>query len=300
MSTIDAHVHLYPPDINRDPAGWAALHSEPRWADLCLRRRKNGRPVQSFPSVNELLRRMDEAEVGRAVLLGWYWEHQENCATQNRFYADCVRAHPDRLSAFATIQPAAGPDFAVAEIRRAHGEGLIGIGELSPHAQGYGAKSEEFRSVLSAAAELGLTVNLHVTDPATGTYPGRVETPWQDFVDLALTWPRVKFIFAHWGGGLAFGGTAEADRLRGCENVFYDTAASPLLYDAGAWGRGTAAAGSDRVLFGSDFPLNLYPRFEPEAEMKRFLVEARDAGLDDQELAAVLAENAKRLLIRSK
>jgi predicted TIM-barrel fold metal-dependent hydrolase len=24
MPVIDAHVHLYPPELNRDPAGWAA------------------------------------------------------------------------------------------------------------------------------------------------------------------------------------------------------------------------------------------------------------------------------------
>ena len=41
------------------------------------------------------------------VLLGWYWESAETCAWQNRFYAACIRAHADRLSAFATFHPVA-------------------------------------------------------------------------------------------------------------------------------------------------------------------------------------------------
>src|SRR5258708_5237237 len=104
---IDAHVHLYPAEVKRDPAGWAAAHGEAHWALLCTRRRKDGRPVQTLPTVDQLLTAMDAAGVERAVLLGWYWENPSTCAWQNRFYAECVRAHPDRLSAFATLHPAA-------------------------------------------------------------------------------------------------------------------------------------------------------------------------------------------------
>lgn len=51
---------------------------------------------------------MDRAGVERAVLLGWYWEQAETCVWQNRFYGRCVREHPDRLLAYATIHPGAG------------------------------------------------------------------------------------------------------------------------------------------------------------------------------------------------
>src|ERR1019366_4780343 len=105
---IDGHVHLYPPEINRDPAGWAAAHDEPHWAVQCTRRRKDGSPVQGFPSLDDLLRAMDAAGGGRAVLLGWYWQTPAACARHNRFYAECLRRHPDRLSAFAALHPGAG------------------------------------------------------------------------------------------------------------------------------------------------------------------------------------------------
>jgi uncharacterized protein len=75
-------------------------------------------------------------------------------------------------------------------------------------------------------------------------------------------------------------------------NVLYDTAASPLLYDSGVWQRVTSVVGEGRVLFGSDFPLNLYPRSDPVPGLARLLAEARDAAMPE----SVLGGNAARLL----
>ncbi len=288
MPVVDAHVHLYPAEVGHEPAAWAAAQGEAHWSLLCTRRRKDGRPVQSFPSVAGLLAAMDAAGVGRAVLLGWYWERPATCVAQNRFYADCVRRHPDRFSAFATLQPAAGREATLAEVRRAHGEGLIGLGELSPHSQGFAAGDPVFREVLALAGELHLPVNLHVTDPDSRRYPGWIATPADDFVGLARDFPATTFVLAHWGGLLPL----HDARFRALPNVCYDTAASPLLYDATVWQRMIPALGADRVLFGSDFPLNLYPRLEAEAGMVRFIAEAKSAGVDD----ALMAGNAAKWL----
>lgn len=292
MSTIDAHVHLYPPAVNVDPTGWAAAQGEAHWAVLCMRQRRHGPPVQSFPTVAELLQAMDDAGVARAVLQGWYWTRPETCALQNRFYAECVRVHPDRLDAFATLHPAAGPDATLAEVRRACDEGLVGLGELSPHSQGYGVDDPVFRAVLGLAAERGLPVTLHVTDPDGREYPGRVLTPLEDFTRLARECPETTIILAHWGGLLPLR-NAESKSLA---NLWYDTAASPLLYDAGVWQRFIAAVGKERVLFGSDYPLNLYPRRDAMPSMTRFISEAKQAGLDALQLEAVLHGNCTRLL----
>ncbi len=288
MPLIDAHVHLYPAEVDRDPAAWAAARHEPHWALLCTRRRRDGRPVQTLPTVSGLLAAMDAAGVHRAVLLGWYWENPETCAWQNRFYAETVRAFPERLSAFATVHPAIGVEAAREEMRRAQGEGLIGLGELSPHSQGYSVEDPAFQSVLELAAELKWPVNLHVTDPASRPFPGRVATPAADFLWLARRHPQTTFILAHWGGLLpltepAFGGLA---------NVYYDTAASPLLYPPDVWTRAIPVLGPDRVLFGSDYPLNLYPRLDDSPGLIRLVHEARTASVPD----SVMGGNAARLL----
>ncbi len=287
---IDSHVHLYPDEVNRAPIAWAEANGEKPWARMCARRRKDGQPVQGFPNVDELLRTMDRSGVERAVLLGWYWLRAENCALQNRFFADLVRRYPERLSAFATVQPAAGADQAIAELNRARVDGLCGIGELSPHAQGYAMNGVEFSAVLSCAVEFDWPVNLHVTDPRGPIYPGRTETPREDFVRLAQAWPNVTLVLAHWGGGEPLAD----DTKTGFERVFYDTAASPLLYDATIWRRFIDKVGANRVWFGSDFPLNNYPACEAKPEMERLLAEFEAAGFSSVEKEAILRTNAAR------
>jgi len=282
VAIIDAHVHLYPPEVNRDPIAWAATAGEKQWAQLCTRRRRSGQAVQTFPSVDQLLRDLDAAGVTQAVLLGWYWENHATCVRQNDFYSECVRQHPDRLAAFAAVQPAAGL-IARDEIQRAADHGFIGLGELSPHAQQISMTDPHWQQVLTLAAKLQLPVNLHVTDPLSRPYPGRVETPLDDFLALARDFPATQFILAHWGGGLAWSPDAVA-----LPNVWFDTAASPLLYGADVWPR----ALSDRVLFGTDYPLILYPQQEAAPTVSRLLDEGKKAGAS----AAKLGENAAHLL----
>ena len=285
---IDSHVHLYPPELSAAPETWAESHGEKYWATLCTRRRKNGRAVQSFPRVDVLLAEMDRTGVGRAVLLGWYWEKPESCVAQNRFVADCVRAHPDRLTGFAALQPRAGHWPTLEEMHRTRDDGLIGFGELSPHAQGYGVDDSVFEEVLTLAGDWKMPVNLHVSDPEGAAYPGRVETPLADFAGLARRFPRTTFVLAHWGGQLPLKDPA----VRELTNVYYDTAASPLLYDATIWGRFIGTVGAERVLFGSDFPLNVFPKLQAEPEMSGLIAEAKKAGVPD----TVMGTNAARLL----
>lgn len=261
---------------------------------MCARVRKTtGRPVQGFPSVDELLRSMDSAGVDRAVLLGWYWENHHTCVEQNRFYAECVRAYPGRLSAFATVHAGAG-QAALDEVRRAKDAGLIGLGELSPHSQHIAVDDPRWQALLALAGELKLPVNLHVTDPDSGKYPRRVETPWADFRAMARNHPNVRFILAHWGGCLWRDGQGALP-----ENVCVDTAATPLLYGSPIWVEGVAACGENKILWGTDYPLELYPK-DPETGPRRetfagLLAEARER-VPEGYVADVLGANAARLL----
>jgi predicted TIM-barrel fold metal-dependent hydrolase len=291
MGIIDSHVHLYPPEMNRDPEGWAAANGEARWSRLCARRRGDGRPVQAFPAVDGMLALMDESGIERVVLMGWYWERPESCSRQNRFFAECVRAHPDRLAGFAALHPAAGREGTLAEMRRAREEGLSGIGEMFPAAQGFSAADPVFREALAEAGKLRLPATLHATDPDGPAYPGRLGTPDGDFLRLARDFPSTVLILAHWGGMLPLR-SPEAAAL---PNLRYDTAASPLLYDGGVWRDFVGKVGPDRVLFGSDFPLNLYPGRDPGPSWTRLVAEVRESGLDEAALSAVLRGNAEGL-----
>ncbi len=295
MRIIDAHVHLYPAEVGRDPGRWAEARGEPHWAELCTRRRRDGRPVQTFPDADQLLRDMDAARVERAVLQGWYWQRPETCAWQNRFYAACVRTHPDRLAAFATIHPAAGAAAVEAEIRRAQAEGLCGLGELSPHSQGCAVDDPALAAALALAGELKLPVNLHMSDRQAKPYRGKVETPPEDFRYLARTFRATTFIFAHWGGGVLVLETNPTVRQE-LANVYYDTAASPLIYDDRIWRTALDLVPAGKILFGTDYPLVLYPQTERAPGWQGMLAEMDGAGLTADEKAALLAGNTARLL----
>lgn len=296
MPVIDAHVHLYPEELNRAPAAWAKEWAEPHWALLCTRVRKNGGAVQGFPSVDELLRAMDEAGVERAVLQGWYWENHATCIWQNRFYAECVRRHPDRLSAFATLHAGTGKEAALSEVRRIVSDGLCGLGELSPHSQGFSVEDETWQAVLAIAGELKLPVNLHVTEPEGKNYPGKIATPLGDFVAMAKAYPRTTFILAHWGARLPLDAEWGAEAMA-LGNVYYDTAASPLIYSPVIAGEMLARFRHERVLFGSDYPLFLYPNApEQPSSMRAFADEFRAAGLSEAERDAVLGGNVARVI----
>lgn len=292
MGRIDCHVHLYPPDVNSAPAPWAAAHGETHWALLCARTRKSGRPVQGFPTVDELLRAMDGAGVERVILQGWYWEKHDTCVLQNRFYADCLRLHPDRISAAAVFHPGAGAAAITEEIAWAKDHGFCGLGELSPHSQLFSVSDPVWNSALRQAGELNLPVMLHVTEPEGRGYPGRVPTPLDDFVRMAKEYPATTFVLAHWGARI-ISDPALGSEVAKFRNVFYDTAASPLLYGAEIFREVLNITGPDRVLFGSDYPLVLFPSREADPSIASFVQFTRVAGLSSGEETALFEQNAR-------
>ena len=143
---------------------------------------------------------------------------------------------------------------------------------------------------MALAGELKLPVNLHVTDPRTKPFPGRIEPPEADIIGLAREFPATTFILAHWGGGLAFD-----PENRPLKNLHFDAAASPLMYGADVWRRAVAAVGPERILFGSDNPVRLYPKANAGTGLAAFVQEAK-AGLSQKELKLVLGGNAAGFL----
>jgi predicted TIM-barrel fold metal-dependent hydrolase len=174
-------------------------------------------------------------------------------------------------------------------VRRAHASGLIGLGELSPHSQVYAIDDPVFEEVLALCGELRMPVNLHVTDPISRPYVGRIETPFADFKALARSFPQTTFVLAHWGGMLPLVDSSASGTAY--PNIYYDIAASPLLYNSAVWSRALAGFDADRVLFGSDYPLNLYPKLDEVPGLVRFVEEVKTAGAGP----GVLGENALRL-----
>jgi len=293
---IDAHTHCYPREAARDPRAWARERGEAHWADLVA---PVDRPsLQDWCDVDEMLRAMDAAGVERAVLLGWYWENEATCRWHNRFMAEWMASAPERFVAFAAIQPASGPDATLAQLREAESLGFQGAGELLGPVQGFRFDDPGFEALARWTAERGWPINCHATETAGLDHPGRVDTPLQDFVELASAHPELKIILAHWGGGLPFFELNPSIRAK-LERVYYDTAATPLLYSPDVFRRIIDITGPERVLFGSDFPLRVFPRQEKRASMERFVRQIREqSGLDESEWGRVMGANCAELLPR--
>ncbi|MBI4790599.1 MAG: amidohydrolase family protein [Chloroflexi bacterium] len=103
-------------------------------------------------------------------------------------------------------------------------------------------------------------------------------------------------ILAHWGGGLFFYEMMPEVR-KTLRNVWYDTAASPLVFPTETIFRvALQCVDRSKLLYASDYPLLLYPRAHREPDILPFVREIEGLGLDADTLAGIMGENAARLL----
>jgi uncharacterized protein len=287
---IDAHVHAYPASVAADPAAWGLARKEPGWVACVAPEGK--RSLQGWSDPGAMIAHMDEAGVHSCVMLGWYWERLETCEIQNEWHAQWIHRFPGRLYGFAAAQPAAGLRGLEA-LERALDSGLCGVGELLPQAQGFTLKNRWWRRIVELAISRRAPINLHATDPSKGAAAGP-RTPLDGYVRLAREYPEATFILAHWGGGMAFRGPPDGKPMP--PNLYFDTAASPLLYDTGVFRLALDRVGAERIIYGSDYPLMLHPRLSREPGFTRFLAEIASAGLAPGERADILGLNIRRLL----
>ncbi len=285
--TIDAHIHLYPPTVYKDPTGWADRKKEPYWRQLVAP--ESGPVLQGWASVDQLLLDMDAAEVEQAVILGWYWEQAETCDENIAWQQEWIAQHPDRLIAFAPFNAKGGP-ASIDSLKRAFDKGFRGIGELNPPAQGYAYDNEILDAALELAGQESRPVNFHVTDPNTHDYAGKIETPFDSLCNLAKRHPSTPLVFAHLAGMM------ELSQLKALDNVYLDTAAVPLLYESSIYQTAIDQVGSDRILFGTDYPLRTFPKSQRKPEFQSHLNSIRASGIPAPDLEKILRENMKRLI----
>jgi predicted TIM-barrel fold metal-dependent hydrolase len=104
---------------------------------------------------------------------------------------------------------------------------------------------------------------------------------------LVKRFPGNKIVLAHWGGGIFFFGLLKKEVKESLQNVYFDTAASPYLYDSEIYQVAVKIIGVDKILFGSDYPL-LSPA--------RYFNEMAQAGLTKNQLDKISGQNAGQLL----
>ena len=275
---IDFHCHILPP------------HFKERHRELAAR---DATYAALFPDaggriadVDSLLRDMDAAEIDHAVVMGFGWTDKEVARTANDYLVGATKGHHDRISAFASVNPAWG-DAAVVEARRCLDAGAVGIGELHADTQGYDiGDAEVMGPIMSLLQDAGSLITVHASEPVGHLYPGKGRTTPDKLLRFALNFPNNRIVLAHLGGGLPFY-EAMPEVGEALKNVWYDTAALPYLYRSSAVEAAVATSGANSILFGTDYPLLTH---------RRVMEHARAARLDPGDLEAIQGGNAAALL----
>ena len=259
MAVTDFHTHVFPEWLGRERARW--VERDRTFGALFAN------PKARLATAEDLIAAMDEDGVDRSVTMGMGWTDAGLARACNDYIAESVRAHPDRLIGFGSVNPGWDGDAAAREAERCAYLGLRGIGELHPDTQGFDLGDRDtMRPLLEAAEEYGLVITTHSSEPVGHSYQGKGRTTpdvLMRFIMNARAFPNVKIVCAHWGGGLPFYALMPEVR-EALANVWFDTAASPFLYDARVFRAVSELVGPEKILPGSDFPLIRFGRIKRE------------------------------------
>lgn len=275
---IDFHAHIFPPEVRA--ARERFFPGEPDFERLYRS------PKSRLVGTSELLASMDANGVERTVAFGFPWKNAELFRRHNDYVLEAVHRHPQRLVGLACFDPAA--EEAPGEAERALASGLSGVGELAFYGSGIdSAALERLAPVMEVCRRRDLPALIHTNEPVGHDYPGKTPNTLAQIYALLKRFPQNKIVLAHWGGGLFFFGLLKREVKEVLSRVYFDTAASPYLYEPAVYRLAARLVGAERILFGSDFPL-LSPA--------RYFREWRQAGLEAELEAAIAGGNAARLL----
>ena len=277
MNRIDFHIHITPPEISAD---WRRYAEKEPYFELLSRSPRN-----KFASAPEIISALDAAAFDAGVVFGFAFKDMGLCRYVNDYVIESVKQYPDRLIGFM-VAPLCSAELEK-ELERCHAAGLRGVGELFPQGQGFDiADTRQTAALATFCTEFDMPVLIHANEPIGHEYPGKTNTSLRELEQFIAHNAGLKIVLAHWGGGLLFYETMPEMREK-CRNVYYDTAASPLLYDTSIYRAASAIGLNEKILFGSDFPLLPHSRYTDALAA---------SGISPHERELILGGNARKLL----
>jgi hypothetical protein len=275
---IDFHTHILPPAVkaNRDrylakDAAFAAIYAAEKARII---------------TAEDLIVSMDENGIDVSVIVNYSWTTHEFCIETNDYILESIARYPARLKGFCAVN-SFSTGASLKEIERCAKAGARGIGELRPELMGADfAQKGILKNFAAVVKKQNLMVLTHSSEPVGHLYPGKGSMTPEKLYAFIPELSGIPVICAHWGGGLPFY-TLMPEVRTALENVYFDTAASPFLYRPEIYSHVSQLIGSDRILFGSDFPV-MSPR--------RVIDEIKESELSALDKEEILANNARRLL----
>jgi len=275
---VDFHTHVFPPWVKED-------RQENTGCDPCFAELYSS-PKAKIATAEEIIASMDQTGVDTSVILNIGWVNQETCTKTNDYILEAVARYPKRLVGFCTIQPGAGEE-PIRELERCARGGASGIGEMRPDVQGFDLGDKELMSPFVEVAErYHLSFLTHASEPVGHQYPGKGTITPDMLYRFICHFPELRVICAHWGGGLPFYALMP-EVASALTNTFFDTAATPFLYQPRIFKYVADIAGADKILLGSDYPL-----MSPQ----RVIAQIESIELPPDIESLILGGNAQRLL----
>lgn len=295
---IDVHAHYYPRPY-MEFIGRADVPS-PMAAPL------------GQQSIHERLTLMDSRGVDRQILsvsqAQPYLSVGADAATAarmaNDLYDELCQRHPGRFSIFAAL-PLPHVDEALAEIERVSQRASVVGFTMGCSINGLQVDSELLDPIYDALNAHSTVLFLHPVGQTDAAFLKDHNLAWsvgatfEDttaalrlvYADVPRRFTKMKVIVPHLGGTLPFlidrltrkGGTATIEGLR---SFYYDTVSGSL----DALRCTQHAFGSDRLLFGTDYP------FCDASEFERHLMYLDEAEMSEDELDFVRGRRAAELL----
>jgi predicted TIM-barrel fold metal-dependent hydrolase len=160
----------------------------------------------------------------------------------------------------------------ISELERMHGSGVRLVGELVPYMMGWqDYYDENMAKLYDVIAQLGMVVSLHTINEET--------------IDEAVRrYPDITFVAAHPGDKAQF--LRHIERIKRYDNYYLDLSGTGI-FRYGLIGYGVNAVGSERLLFGTDYPI-----CNPSMYVNAVLFEK----LSERDYDNIFADNAKRIL----
>lgn len=275
---IDFHTHIFPKNIRQRREDFFA--EEPAFELLY------GSEKSKMVGAKELIESMDEQGIDKSVIFGFPWRNPGLISDHNDYIKDSIEKYPSRFIGFCCFD--LSYEKATSEVIRCLDAGFSGVGELATYKNKLGNDDlKRLGPVMSLCREKNLPLLFHVNEPVGHFYPGKSENALADAYTLIKTFPENIIVLAHWGGGLFFYSLMKKEVKDLLKNVYFDTAASPFLYDKEIYQQAIRLSGAERILFGSDYPL-----IKPE----RYFAEMSAADLTSNEIESICGNNALALL----
>jgi len=275
---IDFHTHIFPGKIRRSREKYF-----PNEAEFSL---LYSLPKARLTGAQELITAMDEQGVDQAVVFGFPWKNPKTLSEHNDYIAEAVGKFPKRLIGYCCLDPFS--EKAADEAQRCLKRNFSGIGELAYYHSGFDEEAvRHLEPIMEICRKADVPVLIHTNKPIGHQYPGKIPMTFPQLYGMIRKFPENKIVLAHWGGGLFFFHLVKKEIKESLRNVYFDTAASPYLYDSRVYSIAVQIMGPEKILFGSDYPL---------INPSRYFKEMEAAGLSPDETRLILGQNAARLL----